>query len=117
MRTFAALLLLMVGCTSAGRFISGDLTPYDENTKYRVDPADGGFKLSVLYEKYQFVKNRDEMADEGMERLRRIASELAEKDGKKIKPLDKDFIKIGTGRQGLSGTTSWAGIARVEYRD
>jgi hypothetical protein len=109
--------LSMLGCTNAGRIINGDLTAYDDNTKYRVDEAEGGFKLSVVYEKYQFVKDRDEMADEGMAKLNRIAAEIAAKSGKQIKPLDKDFVKIGTGRQGLSGTTSWAGIARVEFKD
>ncbi len=109
--------LSLLGCTNAGRIVSGDLTDYDDSTKYRVDEAEGGFKLSVVYEKYQFVKDRDEMSEEGMEKLRRIASEIAAKSGKQIKPLDKDFVKIGTGRHGLSGTTSWAGIARVEFKD
>lgn len=118
MRAIAACLLLsLASCTSAQRFIKGDLVPYDENTKYRIDEMEEGFKLSVLYEKYQFAKDRDSVADDGFERLQSIAMEIACERGKKIKQLDRDFIKIGTGRDWLKGVTSWAGIAKVEYRD
>lgn len=109
--------LSVMGCTSAGRFISADLTRYDDSTKYRVDDLDGGFKLSVLYEQHQFVKDRDEVASNAMEKFRKIAAEMASQRGHTIKPIDPDFIKTGTGRSGLSGTTSWSGIAKIEFKD
>lgn len=107
----------IIGCTSAGRFIHGELTDYDEHTKYRVDDIEGGFKLSVLYEQYQFVKDRDEVAENAMQVFRKIAIEQAKERGHTIKPIDPDFMKIGTGRSGLGGTTSWSGIAKIEYKD
>lgn len=74
-----------------------------------------GFDLTVNYSRYQFIPESSAVAVACKSALTSLAHELADKKGRKIKPLNEQRIRISMGRNGLTGITSCSAQAVAEW--
>lgn len=116
--TTTALLLVitLMGCATATKQTDAAMTPYDKDTEYAVAPRPDGFALAVNYSRYQFIPESDAVAVACRSALMAITYEQADKQGRKIKPLNEQRIRISMGRNGLSGITSCSASAIAEWQ-
>lgn len=108
--------LFSFGCTAPMKYTSKPLEPYDRDTEYTIEQMNDGFAITVLYSKYQFVPESDAIALSCKQAITTIAYEYADKNGRKIEPINEQRIKLSTGRNGLSGVTSCSANAVVEWK-
>jgi hypothetical protein len=99
-------LLLGSGCSSPSRLTDKEMTPYDDHTQYAIEEREDGFVITVGYSQYQFVRDGNSVAEACRSALKVIAHEIADKQNKKIEPLDEQRIRISIGRNGLTGRSS-----------
>lgn len=112
----AAMVAALIGCATATKQTDATMTPYDKDTEYAVAPRPDGFSLAVNYSRYQFIPESDAVAVACRSALMAITYEQADKQGKKIKPLNEQRIRISMGRNGLSGITSCSASAIAEWQ-
>jgi hypothetical protein len=110
-----ALVVGLMGCTTPAQFTHQGMLPYDNHTGYVVENTDDGFLLTVNYSRYQFWPESSAAAVACRSRLTSIAWELADKTGKKIKPINEQRIRISMGRNEWTGITSCQAQAKVEW--
>jgi hypothetical protein len=96
-------------------FSTGPMIARDQHTKFSRENTENGFALSVIYERYQFIPESDVIATACRQNSIALAYDLAESDGRKIKPINQDLIRISMGRNGLSGITSCSISMTVLY--
>jgi hypothetical protein len=109
--------LLAAGCAGVVDYSRGNLQRYDDNTRYHVRHFPNGMQVSVRTDVYQFIPIPSSVTEQGMSSLRFIAREQAAKLGKSIKPISDEEVKFSSGRDILTGTTSWSGTAIVKFQD
>lgn len=88
---------------------------YDKDTEYSMSDRVNGFDLTVNYSRYQFIPESSAVAVACKSALTSLAHELADKKGRKIKPLNEQRIRISMGRNGLTGITSCSAQAVAEW--
>src|SRR5688572_19899009 len=112
---YGFLLLVLVtvisGCATPIQEMEGAMISYDRDTQYLVTPHADGFALTVNYSRYQFVPESTAVAIACKSALTSIAHELAEKQGRKLQPINEQRIRISLGRSGLMGMTSCSATA------
>ena len=113
----ALISLLAAGCAGVVDYSRGNLVRYDENTRYHIKQLPSGMQVSVRTDVYQFIPIPSSVTEQGMSSLRFIAREQAAKLGKSIKPILDEDVKFSSGRDILTGTTSWSGTAIVMFQD
>ncbi len=111
-----ALVSLLFGCATATKQTDASMQTYDKDTEYALTPRPDGFSLAINYSRYQFIPESDAVATACKSALTAIAYELAEKQGRKIKPINEQRIRISMGRNGLSGITSCSALAVAEWQ-
>ncbi len=114
--TFFLLLAFLVGCATPVSHTSIPLSTYDKDTKYGIEDRSDGFGIAVYYSRYQFIPESDAVATACKSVLTSIAWESAEKQGKKIDPLNEQRIKISMGRNGFLGITSCQAFAVAKWK-
>lgn len=117
-----AILIVMMacvvgGCSNPQRFATGPMTKWDDDNRYHVEPKPGGFLLTVYSSDYQFFPSPGALVATTKSNITAIAHELAAREGKRIKPIDEQKIKISTGRNGWSGSTKCSAQVPVEYAE
>lgn len=112
----AAAATLVTSCTTPAGYSSAPLARYDKDTEYRTDDRPGGFTLTIYYSRYQFIPESDALAVACKQALTSLAHDLAEKQGRKIKPIDEQRIKISFGRNGVTGITSCSAVAPADWQ-
>ena len=92
------------------------MVPYDKDTEYAVTSLPEGFSIAINYSRYQFVPESSAVATACKSALTSIAYEQADKQGRKINPLNEQRIRISMGRNGLSGITSCSASVVAEWQ-
>ena len=109
------LAVLQVGCATPMQYSDAQMTAYDRDTEYSVSPRPGGFAITIYYSRYQFIPESDAVAVACKSALTAIAYEQAEKQGRKITPINEQRIRISMGRNGFTGITSCSATAIAEW--
>lgn len=116
MAVLAAVSTLLVGCATATKQAEGPMLPYDKDTEFALVARPDGFSLAINYARYQFIPESEAVATACKSALTAIAHEQAEKQGRKIKQLNEQRIRISMGRNGLTGITSCSALAIAEWQ-
>ena len=115
-RLAVAALVLVAGCSEPTQYTSGPMTRLDSNTQYRTDDRPGGFQLTVTYSTYTFTAEPSATMQVCQRTLVALAHELAEKQGRKIKPIDDQRMRITPGYNGITGISSCSATAPVDWQ-
>lgn len=108
---------LIAGCTTPVSHTASQMTAYDKDTEFVIDERPDGFTLTISYSRYQFIPESNSLSVACKSALTALAWEIAEKKGKKIRPLNEQRIRLSLGRNGLTGITSCQANAIVEWTD
>lgn len=108
--------IALSACAHASKFTSESMQSYDSNTEYRIDPADAGFTINIYYAKYQALPESNATLASCKSMLTSIAYEYAERQGRKLKPINEQRMKISYGRNMLSGVSSCSATVQAEYQ-
>lgn len=92
------------------------MTVYDRDTEYEISERSDGFSLAINYSRYQFIPESSAVAQACKSALTSLAHELADRKGKKIKPIEEQRIRLSFGRNGFTGITSCSASAIAEWR-
>ena len=111
----AGLVLLSAGCTHPSQYTEEGVTRFDDRTTYRITNTDKGFRVLVNYEEYQFVPSRWRVHSVCRARLVSLAEQHARKAKRYILPIDERLIRVDSGRNIVSGTTSCTATYDVEW--
>lgn len=106
---------MTAGCATPVKHTIIGLSTYDKDTEYGFVDRQDGFEITVYYTRYQFIPESDAVALACKSALTSLAWELADKKGKKIKPVNEQRIRISMGRNGFSGITSCQAFAIVNW--
>lgn len=109
--------LLIGSCATPMRQTDAPMVPYDRDTEYAVTPRERGFALTIYYSRYQFIPESSAVAIACKSALTSIAYEHAEKEGKRIQPLNEQRVRISMGRNGFTGMTSCSATTIAEWED
>jgi len=118
MRKVAVVVLALttISCATPMSHTNIPMSTYDKDTEYAVDNSESGFGLTVYYSRYQFIPESSAVATACKSMLTSIAWEVAERQGKKIFPVNEQRIRISMGRNGVSGITSCQAFATVDWK-
>ena len=108
--------LTLTGCATPIPMTDVEMTPYDKDTEYAVTPLPNGFSIAVNYSRYQFFPESSAVATACKSILTFIAYEQADKQGRKIQPINEQRIRISMGRNGV-GITSCSALAFAEWQN
>lgn len=103
------------GCATPVSYSSAPLTRYDKDTEYSYEATPSGFTLAIYYSRYQFIPESDAVSSACRSALTAIAHELAERQGRKIKQINEQRIRVSLGRNGVGGITSCSASAPAEW--
>jgi hypothetical protein len=109
------LALSLVACATPIQQSTSAMTTYDRDTEYSITDRPDGFALAINYSRYQFIPESTAVAQACKSALTSLAHELADRKGKKLKPIDEQRIRLSLGRNGLTGITSCSASAVVEW--
>jgi S1-C subfamily serine protease len=112
----AVALVLCTGCTTPADIAGQPLLAYNKHTSYRIDDVENGFRLTVVYSRYQFVPDSSVVANAGWTTMLTIARETATARGRELQPPGGARLRSAIDRNGLSGMTSWLATGEFEYR-
>jgi hypothetical protein len=115
MKRIALAALLLAGCTTPAQFTKAPLQAYDKHTRYAVESIPSGFILTIEYARYQFIPEASANEQACKQALTSLAWELAEKQGRKIDPINEQRIRLSLGRNGLSGSSLCSATAPVRF--
>jgi len=107
---------LLSGCAVPTKQTDASMATYDRDTEYAVTPRTDGFSVAINYSRYQFIPASNAVATACKSALTAIAYEVADKQGRKISPLNEQRIRISMGRNGLTGITSCSAMAVAEWQ-
>ena len=107
---------LLSACATPTRQTDATMVTYDKDTEYAVTPRADGFAVAINYSRYQFIPESSAVATACKSALTAIAYEVADKQGRKISPLNEQRIRISMGRNGLTGITSCSAMAVAEWQ-
>lgn len=115
----AALLLAsaVTGCATPIQMTDAQMIPYDKDTEYAVTPRPDGFSIAINYSRYQFFPESSAVATACKSTLTAVAYEHADKQGRKIQPLNEQRIRLSMGRNAMTGITSCSALAIAEWQN
>ncbi len=107
---------LIAGCSTPVQYSKTPLSPYDKHTDVGFASLEDGFEISILYSRYQYIPESAAVATACKAALTSIAWEYAQKQNKRIEPVNDQRIRLSMGRNGLTGVTSCAATAAVKWQ-
>ena len=105
----------LTGCATSTKMTDAPMVQYDKDTDYAIIPSNTGFSIAINYSRYQFIPESSAVATACKSAVTTIAYEHADKQGRKIQPLNEQRIRISMGRNGLTGITSCSAMAVAEW--
>ena len=108
---------MLIGCATPIQMTDAQMTAYDKDTDYAITPRPDGFSIAINYSRYQFIPESSAVATACKSALTAISYEQADKQGRKIQPLNEQRIRISMGRNGLTGITSCSALAVAEWQN
>tara|TARA_B110000879_G_scaffold120175_1_gene159542 strand:+ start:196 stop:621 length:426 start_codon:yes stop_codon:yes gene_type:complete len=109
-------LISLAGCATPVSHENIAMQTYDQNTEYSISEHPKGYTITVFYSRYQFIPESDAVATACKAALTSIGWEVADKQGKEIKSINEQRIKVSMGRNGLTGITSCQASVLVEWQ-
>ncbi len=109
-------MLALAGCTTPVQYSQGPMTRLDKDTEYRVEDQKNGFQLIVSYSAYTFLAESSAMLTMCRNTITSLAHDIAEKRGRKIKPVAEQRIRTSLGYNGITGVSSCSATAPVEWQ-
>ena len=107
---------LVTSCATPIQQGSANMTVYDRDTEYELTERPGGFALAINYSRYQFIPESSAVAQACKSALTSLAHDLAERKGRRIKPIDEQRVRLSFGRNGFTGVTSCSASAIAEWQ-
>ena len=107
---------LLVACVAPTPQTDAAMAEYDKDTQFAITPRADGFAIAVNYSKYQFIPESAAIAVECKSAITAIAYEHAEKQGRKLLPLNEQRIRISLGRNTFTGVTSCSALAIAQWQ-
>ena len=112
----AILLAAMVaGCTTPVAYNTGPMQRLDKDTEYSVEERPNGFQLAVNYSAYTFLAESSAMLTTCKQAITSVAYDVAEKRGRRIKPINEQRIRTSLGYNGITGVSACSATAPVEW--
>ena len=108
--------ILLAGCAIPMQYHHAQMIPYDEDTQYSVAPRSDGFTITIDYFRYQFMVEVAGVTVACKNALIDIAYEYAEKQGRKIAPINEQGIRMSMARNEFTGITTCSGIATADWQ-
>jgi len=110
--------MTLMGCTTPTQYTDQPMLPFDKDTEYAIAHTDHGFIVSVRYAKFQLNAEGAAAMLVCKQQLTAVAHDFAKKQGRRIKPVNEQAIKISTGRNvpALFITSCTANV-EVEWAD
>ena len=109
-------LISLAGCATPVSHENIAMQTYDQNTEYSISEHPKGYTITVFYSRYQFIPESDAVATACKAALTSIGWETADKQGKEIKSINEQRIKVSMGRNGITGITSCQASVLVEWQ-
>ena len=106
---------LLIGCATPTKMTDAPMIYYDKDTEYAITDNNNGFSIAINYSRYQFIPESSAVDTACKSAVTTIAYEHADKQGRKIHPLNEQQIRISMGRNGLTGITSCSAMAVAEW--
>ena len=106
---------VLASCATPIQQSSASMTVYDRDTEYAVTDRADGFAIVINYSRYQFIPESSAVAQACKSALTSLAHDLADRKGKKLKPIDEQRIRLSFGRNGLTGITSCSASGIAEW--
>ncbi len=111
-----AVVCALAGCATPMQQTDAPMTRYDRDTEYLITSRADGFAVAIHYSRYQFIPESTAVATACKSALTAIAFEEADKQGRKIEPINEQRIRLSMGRNGLTGITSCSASGVAEWR-
>lgn len=112
----AITLAALAGCATPVSHTNVPVSTYDKDTEYSITPRDDGYNVTVFYSRFQMIPESDSVAVSCKQQLTSIAWDHADFEGKEIKGINEQRIRISMGRNGLTGATSCQASVNVQYK-
>jgi len=109
------LISLLGACAQPTLYDTAPMSQYDQHTKYMRNDSLKGFTVNVIYERYQFIPESDAVALACKQAATALVFELADAEGRMLKPINHDRIRLSMGRNGVTGITSCSISVPVFY--
>jgi hypothetical protein len=87
----------------------------DDATEMRIEDRPGGFRIFVNRAHYQFFPDQAELRHACRTAITSLAHDHAAQQGRRLRPISQDRIRVDTGRNPLTATTFCSASATVEY--
>ncbi len=107
---------LVVGCATPMQQTDAPMITYDRDTEYSVASKPDGFAITIYYSRYQFIPESSAVAVACKSALMAIVYEHADKQGRKIQPINEQRIRVSMGRNGFTGITSCSASAVADWQ-
>ena len=108
--------ILLTGCAVPMQYHDAQMIPYDEDTQYSVASRSDGFTITINYFRYQFMAEVAGVTVACKNALIEITYEYAEKQGRKIAPINEQGIRISIARNEFTGITACSAIATADWQ-
>lgn len=108
--------LLLMGCSDAVVLTEKPLTKLDRQTSYAIEERDGGFYITVLQRVSQFFPEIGPVLEQCKSSITSIAYDYADNLDREIKPINPQRIRLTTGRNGFTATTSCSASVLVKWK-
>lgn len=105
------------GCTKPSQYSETDVVDLDDNTSYRITEIDGGFRILVNYDEYQWWPSRGRSHQACRDILIRTAEQHSQQMKRKIVAINENLIRVDSGRNILTGYTTCTATYKVEWKD
>ena len=113
---FALMTSVSLGCAQPSAFSDVPLQRYDPHIEYSRIDQENGFTLNLLYQRFQFIPESDAVALACKQAATTLTHDLADLEGREIKPINHDRIRLSLGRNGVTGITSCSITLVAEYK-
>ena len=111
-----ALLVLLTGCLTPHAFRKRHGKQHGRYSTYKVTDYKNGFRIDMTYHKFDALGTGAETTFEAREKLKKLASWIAEARKKKIRPLKISDIESSHYHNTATQHTNWRGNVRVYYK-
>ncbi|MEA1084214.1 hypothetical protein SFC76_08060 [Sphingomonas sp. CD22] len=111
-----AVTLALTACTHPAD-VSRPLTEVgDKNAHFAIKETPTGFSVDVKYSRYQFVPEAGALLDACRSLVTSRAYDEAKARGREIEPIDKQTIRVSTGRNIIKARTACRAFAEAKWK-
>lgn len=117
MRYILIISFFLSACATPATMTTAPMTPGPKNTDLAVEPSSGGFLVTIRYDRFQFIPESSAVATACRSTLLSEAYHYAERQHKRIAPINEQRIQLSMGRNGFTGITSCTAQVPAEWAE